>query len=143
MSDWTKKQLTAKAALRMLRRACRARGVDAKSTEQHFITESRYRTDGITTLAVVTVIDCRAAGDPIYGYGTAVRAVEDEHDEHLGANRAIRRAMECASTVIAHRAKASRMRAELEFKLKTAALKRIIDRYNKREPNRPAELRQP
>lgn len=122
MSDWKEENLGAQAALRMLRRACRARGVESKTTDQHLVTGARYRTDGIATLAVVTIIDCRAASDLVYGYGVSVRAVEDDHNEHFGANLAIRRAMECAATVVAHRCEDRRLRASFVRRLEMAEL---------------------
>lgn len=122
MSDWQEENVGPRAARRMLRRACRARGVDASTVDLHDVAGARYRTDGITTLAVVTIIEADLERDPIYGYGTATRAAEDEHVEHVGANRAIRRAMECAATVIAHRCVAGRRRAALLEKLRRAEL---------------------
>lgn len=120
MSDWTKIEMKDEATRRMLRRACRARGISASTTDLHRVVGMRYRTDGVATLAVVTLHEVgagRGADSYFHGYGVGVRAVEDEHNEHAGAHAAARSAMECAATVIAHR--------EVE---RTAALaKRIND----------------
>lgn len=127
MSDWQEENVGPQAARRMLRRACRARGVDASTTDLYRVTGARCRTDGITTLAVVTLFEVGlglglGSDAYVHGYGMATRAVDDEHSEHVGANRAIRRAMECAATVIAHRCVAGRMRAALDRKLEMAVL---------------------
>ena len=76
----------------------------------------RYRTDGIATLAVVTLHEVGAGrrGATAYGYGVAARAVEDEHNERAGAHAAVQSAMRCAATVIAHRCEERRLRADLD-----------------------------
>lgn len=126
MSDWTKIDMKPKAVRRMLRRACRARGIDARTTDLHFVVEMRYRTDGVATLAVVTLLELggssHGADRYFYGYGVGVRSVADEHNELAGAHAAVRGAMECAATAIAHRAANSRQRAELDAKLDAAEL---------------------
>lgn len=125
MSDWTKIEMKDEATRRMLRRACRARGISASTTDLHRVVGMRYRTDGVATLAVVTLHEVgagRGADSYFHGYGVGVRAVEDEHNEHAGAHAAARSAMECAATAIAHRAEASRMRAALDAKLEAMRL---------------------
>lgn len=124
MSEWSETHIGPQATRRMLRRACRARGIDASTTDLHRVVGMRHRTDGVATLAVVTLHEAGRGlgGDAyFYGYGVGVRAVEDEHNEHAGAHAAAQSAMECAATVIAHRCAHGRMRAELQLKLEAAA----------------------
>jgi len=108
MSDWTRVTMKVDSVYRMFRRACRHRGVSAETSNNYFFHELRYRTDGVATLAVVGLsdaglFDVGLGGSAVYGYGMAVRAVGDEHNEHLGASVALRRAMDCAASAIAHR----------------------------------------
>lgn len=120
MDGWNEAHIEPQATRRMLRRACRARGISASTTDLHRVVGMRYRTDGVVTLAVVTLHEVgagRGADSYFHGYGVGVRAVEDEHNEHAGAHAAARSAMECAATVIAHRCVARRRRAALDSRL--------------------------
>ena len=124
MDGWSETNIESRAAKRMLRRACRARGIDASTTDRYSVAEMRYRTDGIATLAVVTLHEVGAGrrGATAYGYGVAARAVEDEHNERAGAHAAVQSAMRCAATVIAHRCEERRLRADLDKKLEMIVL---------------------
>lgn len=127
MSEWSETHIGPHATRRMLRRACRARGIDASTTDLYRVAGMRHRTDGIATLAVVTLHEVgrgRGRGQrdaTVYGYGVGVRAVADEHNEHAAAHAAVKSAMECAATVIAHRCVARRRRAALDQRLEALA----------------------
>lgn len=124
MSEWSETHIGPQATRRMLRRACRARGIGASTTDLYRVAGMRHRTDGIATLAVVTLHEGgtrRPGGSWFYGYGVGVRAVEDEHNEHAAAHAAVKSAMECAATVIAHRCVARRRRAALDQRLEALA----------------------
>lgn len=106
MSIWKNVDMTPEGMQRMARKAFARRGVKTETRELFPVIAARYRTNGVTTLAVVTVKETLWPGDAggfvLYGYGVSVRSVGDKFSELEGANRALRRALEGAATSVLH-----------------------------------------
>jgi len=98
MENWKSLNVDGKSQEKLhalLDRVARRKGIFRKDGKPTMISMARYRTDGISTISVVTVTSF-SGGLVAHGYGVAALSPKDKASEQVGAWLAVARAIENA-----------------------------------------------